>query len=252
MKFACDGCGKKYVLSDGKIADKRNVRLKCKSCGELITVKRDGQIVVELITTTSLAPTASIVPSGPPPPETAESVPTDGSRAEAAAGSAELGAHGPEAVRESSAEPAAQQPPPPVANLEGAPSPGDTPADGTPGTEPEFPPPPGAAPTADALDTADADEGAVRPLAADVPPPPNAVFQVLDEVNASQRLPPLGSVSDDVPAAPAMPEVPPAPAPLAGLSSSSSSVQPTANKRNLIVVGAVGVVLLIVLIFAIL
>ena len=66
MKFACEECGKKYVLSDDKISSKDDVRLKCRQCGEVIIVKKDGEVLVEALT--SSAGRVSIADGSVPPP----------------------------------------------------------------------------------------------------------------------------------------------------------------------------------------
>lgn len=62
MKFACDGCGKKYVLTDAKIAGKRNVRLRCRACDHVVIIKRDGELVISPIVGPSVRPPPSLAP----------------------------------------------------------------------------------------------------------------------------------------------------------------------------------------------
>jgi hypothetical protein len=50
MRFACQSCGKAYNLPEEKIADKSNVKLKCRVCGAIVEVKRQGEVVAQLLT----------------------------------------------------------------------------------------------------------------------------------------------------------------------------------------------------------
>jgi hypothetical protein len=45
MRFACQSCGKAYNLPEERIADKSNVKLKCRVCGAIVEVKRQGELV---------------------------------------------------------------------------------------------------------------------------------------------------------------------------------------------------------------
>ncbi|MEY2931111.1 MAG: hypothetical protein RL033_1860 [Pseudomonadota bacterium] len=45
MRFACQSCGKAYNLPEERIADKSNVKLKCRVCGAIVEVKRLGEFV---------------------------------------------------------------------------------------------------------------------------------------------------------------------------------------------------------------
>jgi hypothetical protein len=51
MKFACEQCGRKYVLADEKIAAKEDVRLKCRQCGEVVVIKQAGEMVAKSLAT---------------------------------------------------------------------------------------------------------------------------------------------------------------------------------------------------------
>ena len=49
MRFACQSCGKAYNLPEEKIADKSNVKLKCRVCGAIVEVKRQGEVVAAIL-----------------------------------------------------------------------------------------------------------------------------------------------------------------------------------------------------------
>ena len=49
MRFACQSCGKAYNLPEDKVADKSNVKLKCRVCGAIVEVKRHGDVVAQLL-----------------------------------------------------------------------------------------------------------------------------------------------------------------------------------------------------------
>jgi hypothetical protein len=49
MRFACQSCGKAYNLPEEKIADKGNVKLKCRVCGAIVEVKRQGEVVAQIL-----------------------------------------------------------------------------------------------------------------------------------------------------------------------------------------------------------
>ena len=49
MRFACQSCGKAYNLPEDKIADKSNVKLKCRVCGAIVEVKRHGEVVAQIL-----------------------------------------------------------------------------------------------------------------------------------------------------------------------------------------------------------
>lgn len=49
MRFACQSCGKAYNLPEEKIADKSNVKLKCRVCGAIVEVKRQGEVVASIL-----------------------------------------------------------------------------------------------------------------------------------------------------------------------------------------------------------
>ena len=56
MKFTCDSCGAAYMISDDKVGP-AGVKVRCKKCGNVVTVKRAEEIPV-------LAPVAP--PAAPP------------------------------------------------------------------------------------------------------------------------------------------------------------------------------------------
>jgi hypothetical protein len=71
MRFACQSCGKAYNLPEEKIADKSNVKLKCRVCGAIVEVKKQGEVVAQLLadadnmrarTSEAPAPLGSLVP----------------------------------------------------------------------------------------------------------------------------------------------------------------------------------------------
>ncbi len=64
MRFACQNCGKAYNLPEEKIATKSNVKLKCRVCGTIVEVKRQGEIVAQLLT--SGRPSARVSEAPPP------------------------------------------------------------------------------------------------------------------------------------------------------------------------------------------
>jgi hypothetical protein len=49
MRFACQSCGKAYNLPEERIADKSNVKLKCRVCGAIVEVKRQGELVANVL-----------------------------------------------------------------------------------------------------------------------------------------------------------------------------------------------------------
>jgi zinc-ribbon domain len=49
MRFACQSCGKAYNLPEEKIADKSNVKLKCRVCGAIVEVKKQGEVVASML-----------------------------------------------------------------------------------------------------------------------------------------------------------------------------------------------------------
>jgi hypothetical protein len=49
MRFACQSCGKAYNLPEERIAEKSNVKLKCRVCGAIVEVKRQGELVAHLL-----------------------------------------------------------------------------------------------------------------------------------------------------------------------------------------------------------
>jgi len=50
MRFACQSCGKAYNLPEERIAEKTNVKLKCRVCGAIVEVKRHGELVAQMLT----------------------------------------------------------------------------------------------------------------------------------------------------------------------------------------------------------
>jgi hypothetical protein len=49
MRFACQSCGKAYNLPEERIAEKSNVKLKCRVCGAIVEVKRQGELVAHVL-----------------------------------------------------------------------------------------------------------------------------------------------------------------------------------------------------------
>jgi len=49
MRFACQSCGKAYNLPEERIADKSNVKLKCRVCGAIVEVKKLGELVAQVL-----------------------------------------------------------------------------------------------------------------------------------------------------------------------------------------------------------
>src|SRR3982750_3719023 len=49
MRFACQSCGKAYNLPEERIAQKSNVKLKCRVCGAIVEVKKQGELVAQLL-----------------------------------------------------------------------------------------------------------------------------------------------------------------------------------------------------------
>jgi predicted Zn finger-like uncharacterized protein len=81
MKFACPQCSKKYNLGDDKLAARDTVRLKCRQCGEQITVKDAGQLMIaplpQALALEGASDAPSPLPSDAPPmqePSAAETV----------------------------------------------------------------------------------------------------------------------------------------------------------------------------------
>jgi hypothetical protein len=71
MKFACQGCGKKYALPDERVESRKNIKIKCRQCSELVVVKQDGELIIEALPEPALKATdapPSILPSIMPPP----------------------------------------------------------------------------------------------------------------------------------------------------------------------------------------
>jgi predicted Zn finger-like uncharacterized protein len=66
MKFACERCGRKYMLADDKVAAKDDVRMKCRHCGEVIVVKEAGEIVAK--TPATPVPRLPLAEGALPPP----------------------------------------------------------------------------------------------------------------------------------------------------------------------------------------
>jgi len=77
MRFACQSCGKAYNLPEERIAEKSNVKLKCRVCGAIVEVKRQGELVAHLLDETEAkqmarvseapAPLTSITPDDDDP-----------------------------------------------------------------------------------------------------------------------------------------------------------------------------------------
>lgn len=49
MRFACQSCGKAYNLPEDRIAEKSNVKLKCRVCGAIVEVKKQGELVAQIL-----------------------------------------------------------------------------------------------------------------------------------------------------------------------------------------------------------
>jgi len=49
MRFACQSCGKAYNLPEERIAEKSNVKLKCRVCGAIVEVKKQGELVAHVL-----------------------------------------------------------------------------------------------------------------------------------------------------------------------------------------------------------
>jgi len=49
MRFACQSCGKAYNLPEERIAEKSNVKLKCRVCGAIVEVKKQGEVVASML-----------------------------------------------------------------------------------------------------------------------------------------------------------------------------------------------------------
>jgi hypothetical protein len=60
MRFACQSCGKAYNLPEERIAEKSNVKLKCRVCGAIVEVKRQGELVAHLLDETENRPLARV------------------------------------------------------------------------------------------------------------------------------------------------------------------------------------------------
>ena len=79
MRFACQSCGKAYNLPEERIADKSNVKLKCRVCGAIVEVKKQGELVAQVLDETEFkhemrvseapAPLMSIGPEDDDDPE---------------------------------------------------------------------------------------------------------------------------------------------------------------------------------------
>jgi len=54
MRFACQSCGKAYNLPEERIADKSNVKLKCRVCGAIVEVKKQGELVAQVLDETDV------------------------------------------------------------------------------------------------------------------------------------------------------------------------------------------------------
>ena len=44
MNVTCDKCGKRYVISDDKVAGKASVKIRCKQCQNLISGAGVGKV----------------------------------------------------------------------------------------------------------------------------------------------------------------------------------------------------------------
>jgi len=146
MRFACQSCGKAYNLPEERIADKSNVKLKCRVCGAIVEVKKQGELVAQVLDETEFkhetrvseapAPLMSIGPDDDDDPEGATVSISEASLNDN--GPLEFGFLGmPRAPAPAPGLAASSLPPPPVSRGEGAPSP----REGA-GLAPSSPPPP--------------------------------------------------------------------------------------------------------------
>jgi hypothetical protein len=60
MRFACQSCGKAYNLPEERIAEKSNVKLKCRVCGAIVEVKKQGELVAHLLDEAENRPMARV------------------------------------------------------------------------------------------------------------------------------------------------------------------------------------------------
>ncbi|HKO95211.1 MAG TPA: zinc-ribbon domain-containing protein [Polyangiaceae bacterium] len=67
MRFACQSCGKAYNLPEERIADKSNVKLKCRVCGAIVEVKKQGELVAQVLNEGDTAMHAARVSEAPAP-----------------------------------------------------------------------------------------------------------------------------------------------------------------------------------------
>jgi hypothetical protein len=146
MRFACQSCGKAYNLPEERIADKSNVKLKCRVCGAIVEVKKLGELVAQVLDETEFkhemrvseapAPLISIGPEDDDDPEGATVSISEASLNDN--GPLEFGFLGmPRAPAPAPGFAASSLPPPPVNRGESAPSPRES-----AGLPPSSPPPP--------------------------------------------------------------------------------------------------------------
>jgi hypothetical protein len=145
MRFACQSCGKAYNLPEERIADKSNVKLKCRVCGAIVEVKKQGELVAQVLDETEFkhearvseapAPLISIGPEDDDDPEGATVSISEASLNDN--GPLEFGFLGtPRAPAPAPGFASSSLPPPPVNRAEGA-SPREI-----AGLAPSSPPPP--------------------------------------------------------------------------------------------------------------
>ena len=123
MRFTCDRCGKKYVLSEDKVNAKTDVRLTCRQCGQVIIVKENDQVLVQETAARVGVPEGGLPPPPKPPP-------TRPPNASSAPGSMPPPAtpSSPQATAAGTGTPSqprpSNRPPPPVRKKSSAPPPG--------------------------------------------------------------------------------------------------------------------------------
>src|SRR3972149_474246 len=74
IDIACDACGKRYRIDETKMKTE-TAKVKCKTCGHVLTVTRPqpaGGPLPAVAFDLPPAPAAAVAPEPPPPPPTAE------------------------------------------------------------------------------------------------------------------------------------------------------------------------------------
>lgn len=158
MKFACDRCGKTYVLSDDKVKAKSDFRMTCRQCGQVVIVKEHDEIIAQTANVRLSVPEGGVPPPAMPPPakppRTRSSVASSASESTppppvASAGSTQAAVPD-ESVASGSGTPRTSQrptsrPPPPVRKKSSLPAPA---AESDKNGGPAFPEPANDQPTA--------------------------------------------------------------------------------------------------------